>query len=476
MNLVMLVSDTFRWDYLGCYGNEWIQTPNLDGLAAEGVRYLRAFGEGLPTIQARRVLMTGRPVFPFRYRPQLGDTVQMHGWHPLFDEDVTLAEHLQGRGFMTCMVTDVYHMMKPGKNFHRGFDCWHWIRGQENDAYALRDAKRVADLIAQLPPSASPERVPWMVQHLVNRSKWQGEADTSVAQVMRTAADWIRDYTLSEPFFLYVDCFDPHEPWDPPLSDGQRYKSDFNGIDGILPAWELEALSEEEFANAKAAYAGEVTLVDRWIGHVLDALRESGKYDDTLIVFTSDHGTMMGEQGEVHKREDRLRNQVTQVPLIIRHPKGDGAGTTVDVFVQHQDIAPTALALLGVEPPERMTGCSVWPVGGELPRRDCIISGFGHFASVRTEKWNYITPWTQLPEGRQPRHELYDLEEDPAELHNVLDRHPQVAQQLRERLTRHIKEMAPLTDGRFQSAAPGSGRLSFDCVPLTGMEDDSAKV
>jgi len=476
VNLVMLVSDTFRWDYLGASGNDWIETPNLDRLAGESVRYTRAFGEGLPTIQARRVILTGRPIFPFRYRPQLGDSVQMHGWHPLYDEDVTVAEHLQQHGFVTCMVTDVYHMMKPGKNFHRGFDCWHWIRGQENDAFALRDRERVADLAARLPASANPDRISWVVQHLINRSQWQNDAETSVGQVGAKTADWIRDYTLDAPFFIYLDCFDPHEPWDPPLEDGRRYKADFNGIDGILPAWEAAALTDEEFANAKAAYAGEVTLVDRWIGQVLTALRETGRYDDTLILFTSDHGTMMGEQGEVHKREDRVRNQVTQVPLLIRHPDGTGAGQTVDAFVQHQDLVPTLLALLGIEPNERMTGANVWPVGNTPPERDTIVSGFGHFASVRTRKWNYVTPWTELPEGREPRHELYDLDADPEELTNVIDRHPDVVQRLREHLSAHIRAMAPLTDGRFQSAAPGSGRMSFDCVPLSGDEDDSAKV
>lgn len=472
MNLVMLVSDTFRWDYLGAYGNDRIETPFLDQLAAESVLYTSAFAEGLPTIQARRVIMTGRPVFPFKYRPQLSDAVQLQGWHPLFDEDVTVAEHLQKAGFVTSMVTDVYHMMKPGKNFHRGFECWHWIRGQENDFFSLRDPKRVADIAARLPKSADPSRVPWIIQHLVNRQKWTSDADTSVGQVCAKAAEWIEDYTLDRPFFLYVDCFDPHEPWDPPLADGRRYKPDFNGVDGILPAGEIGKLTDEEFANALAAYAGEVTLVDRWMGRVLKALKNAGFYDDTVILFTSDHGCMMGEQDELHKREDRLRNQVTQVPLLIRHPKGDLAGTRAEGFVQHQDLVPTALGLLGIEPHERMLGRNAWPAAGTQPP-DTIVSGFGHFACVRTARWNYITPWTQLPEGRAPRHELYDLEADPKELTNVLDRHPDVARRLRGFLTDHIKRLAPLTDGRFQSAAPGSGRMSFDCVSFG---DDPATI
>ena len=474
MNLVMLVSDTFRWDYLGAYGNDWIETPHLDRLAAESVRYTQAFAEGLPTIQARRTIMTGRPIFPFKYRPQLSDQVQLHGWHPLFDEDVTIAEHLREAGFTTCMVVDVYHMMKPGKNFHRGFDCWHWIRGQESDAFALRDEKRVADLVARMPASA--RRPPWMIQHLVNRAQWQSDADTSVAQVMQKAADWIADYTLEKPFFMYIDCFDPHEPWDPPMEDGQRYHAGYDGVSGLMPPGDATHLADGEFESVKAAYAGEVTLVDRWIGRVIRALKDAGKYDDTIIVFTSDHGCMMGEQNEIHKAEDRPRNQVTQLPLLIRHPKGDHAGEAVDGFVQHPDITPTALALLGIEPHERMLGQNVWPGAGYEPP-ETIVTAFGRFASVRTRRWNYIQPWTDLPEGRSPRHELYDLDADPQELSSVLADHRDVARDLQAFLGEHIQRMAPLTDGCFQKAAPGSGRLSIDCVALPeDIPDDPAKI
>ena len=149
MNLVIIVSDTFRWDYLGSYGNDWIETPNLDALAAESALFLDAYGEGLPTIPARRVIMTGRNIVPCEYRPQKSDSIQQHGWHPLYDEDVTLAEHLKEQGYFTAFFNDVYHLMKPGKNFHRGFDQWFWIRGQEGDPYAWPDRAQVEDLLAR---------------------------------------------------------------------------------------------------------------------------------------------------------------------------------------------------------------------------------------------------------------------------------------------------------------------------------------
>ena len=169
MNFLLIVSDTFRWDYIGCYGNEWIETPNLDRLAAESVVYLDAFAEGLPTLPARRAMITGRPISPMKYVPQHSDLVQTPGWHPLFDQDVTIAEWLKQQDYHTAMFTDVYHMFKPGKNFHRGFDKWDFIRGQEDDRHALRDKDAVIDLLRQTSADAegmSPDH--WVIQHLMN--------------------------------------------------------------------------------------------------------------------------------------------------------------------------------------------------------------------------------------------------------------------------------------------------------------------
>ena len=463
MNLVLICSDTFRADYLGAYGNEWIRTPHLDRLAEESARFVDAYGEGLPTLPARRVMLTGRPIFPFYHYRQQSDQVQLAGWHPLYDEDVTLAETLRAQGYTTCFVTDVYHMMKPGKNFHRGFDCWYWIRGQEADPYQIRDADAVRALLDEACPDMPEEqrRGHWIVQHLMNRKDWTSDADTLVAQVMTKAADWIRAYTeshLNALFFLYVDCFDPHEPWDPPEADARPYYEDYSGLEAIMPPGTKQNMTEEEFARVKAAYAGEVTLTDRWIGHLLDTLRELGLMDDTLVVFTSDHGTMMGEQDEIHKGEDRVRVQCTRVPLLIRHPKGEGAGHPVRGFVQHQDIMPTALKLLDAEIPERVQGADIWPMlcGEGGPTRERIFSPFGRYASVRTRRWNYVIPWAPLPEGRRARHELYDLEADPEELVNVLDRHPDVAEELRVALNEKIAARGADTRGSFGPGQPVS--------------------
>jgi len=467
MNLVIIVSDTFRWDYLGAYGNDWISTPNLDALAAESAVFLDAYAEGLPTLPARRVIMTGRNVFPFTYRPQASDMVQLEGWHPLYDEDVTLAEHLRQHGYYSCFVTDVYHMMKPGKNYHRGYDHWYWVRGQEDDPYALRDPVRVAELLEQARYGEGPIRErSWIIQHLMNRKDWESDADTSVARVMSHAASWIEDYSLDDPFFMYVDCFDPHEPWDPPVEDARRYDPEYSGLDGCIPPGNTSQMTERQVKNVLAAYAGEVTLVDRWIGHLLDTLRRKGVMDNTLVVFTSDHGCMLGEQGEMHKGATRLRNQCTRLPLFIRHPAGEAGGQKVSGFVQHQDIMPTVLSLMGLDVPDRCLGRNVWPqTQGQGNAPEYVVTAFGNHASIRTHKWNYVQPWKKGRRGGSGRYELYDLEADPQELTNVLDQHPDVGRELAAQLAEHLRRFQPLTGGSFQTPAEEGEEMSFDALP-----------
>jgi arylsulfatase A-like enzyme len=451
LSVLFICSDTFRWDYLGCYGNDWIHTPNLDALAREGVVFLDAFSEGLPTIPARRVMHTGRRIIPMRTVPQPSDMVQLPGWHPLYAEDVTLAEVLRDAGYVTSYVTDVYHVMKPGKNFHRGFEHWDWVRGVEDDPYHLRDVRQVEEMVAQATHwgNRPADKRHWIVQHLMGRKDWKSDADTLVGRVMTRAADWLRRYTLDEPFFLYVDCFDPHEPWDPPEHHARRYSPGYEGFWYCFPPGTSASMTPEQLENVRAAYAGEVTMVDEWIGHLLGALNDAGFMDETLIVFTSDHGTMMGEQGEIHKGPDRLRNQCTQVPLIIRHTEPEHVGQQVAGFVQHQDIMPTILGRLGIRGPDRMQGEDLWPLtaSGERSRRERVIQSFGQYACVRTAKWNYVGPWAPMPAGAPVREDLYDLEADPQELTNVIGDHLGVAGEFAEALREYTRAHGAETAG-----------------------------
>jgi arylsulfatase A-like enzyme len=463
MNVLVIVADTFRADYLGCAGNDWIHTPNLDALAADGVRFSEFYAEGLPTLPVRRVFYTGRTVFPFLYIPQKSDTVNLPGWHPLFDEDITMAEWLRDRGYTTGLISDVYHQMKPGKNFHRGFHSWQWIRGQENDPLVptpqgdrdISDFTRAENL-------DDPRFHRLMSQYLNNRSWWQSGEDHYAAQVMKAAADWITNYGHKGPWMLWVESFDPHEPWNPPKADADRYAPGYEGIEPIWARGSVDDYTEEQFQRIKALYAGEVTHVDRWCGHVFQALKGLNMWDDTIVVFTSDHGCMMGEQGQIHKGVNRIRHQVARCPLIVRHPDPSYAGTVVDGFVQHQDLMPTLLNLLDQPVPDRCDGENAWPlVTGEQEGdlRDTLILGFGWYASVRTHAWSYQAAWANPQGVEQHPPELYQLTEDPEEVDNVIADYPAVAQEMQEILDAHLEEKGrpegPIIDTDTPAAIPG---------------------
>ncbi|MCC6004827.1 MAG: sulfatase-like hydrolase/transferase, partial [Thermofilum sp.] len=133
-NVILVMTDSLRKDHVGCYGNSWIRTPNIDRFAKESVMYTKAYPESLPTIPVRRAVYTGKRVFPFeparRMRKGMPWIVNA-GWQPLSDEDVTLSEVFKAAGYRTALIGDNYHLFEPGMNFNRGFDEWIFIRGQE---------------------------------------------------------------------------------------------------------------------------------------------------------------------------------------------------------------------------------------------------------------------------------------------------------------------------------------------------------
>ncbi|MCC6445671.1 MAG: hypothetical protein IT210_19730 [Armatimonadetes bacterium] len=138
---------------------------------------------------------------------------------------------------MTGLISDIYHMMKPGKNFHRGFHSWEWIRGQECDPFVPTSVSNL-DLSRYMRRNL-PENGPFRLmfaQYLNNRAWWRSEFDHYAAQVMRCAAGWLKRYSHRKPWMLWVDPFDPHEPRDPPAEYVSAYSPEYEGIDPIRPS------------------------------------------------------------------------------------------------------------------------------------------------------------------------------------------------------------------------------------------------
>lgn len=448
LNLIHIGVDTWGTNWLGCYGAQQIRTPAVDKLARRSAVFADMYPEVLPTIPCRRSIYTGRRIFPADLIQQPDDQVKIRGWHQMYAEDVTISETLKASGYTTAIVSDLYHQFKPDKNFHRGFDSWEWIRGQESDRLASGPKRsiNVQDYLHRTQPAGARGGV---MQYLLNRRKWKTEDDWLAARVFRRAGEWLEDNVEeNQPFYLHIESFSPHEFWDPPERFYREYmKSDYRGPRLISPPQVTKDMSPVEVEHVRALYAGLAAFVDHCISGFLEKAEAMGLMKNTVIVFVADHGTMMGERGQLHKGENRIRTQVTHVPLAIYHPQKQWDGRRVRGFVQHTDIMPTVLDLLGVKIPSRVTGENLATLleKREDSRRDTIVTGWGEHAAIRNPEWLYITRWSPGP----PFEELYDVRKDPEELKNVAESHPAVVKQLRDELKRSIDGGWEVTRGTF---------------------------
>jgi arylsulfatase A-like enzyme len=462
LNLIVLVSDTFRADNLEAYGSQWVQTPYLNQFAKESILFEDFYPEGLPTIPLRRQLYTGRRIFPTHFYFQQ-DSVKIPGWHELFLEDVTLAETLQAAGYATALIADLPHLFKPGRNFHRGFTDWEWIRGQEIDFYAQAPRKspdfsglfpaEYLQQVATASGSAANNRVflDFLNQYEANRKKWLKRAPSIVEATATSAIDWLKQNHDQAPFYLHVEAFDPHEPWDPPEPFLAKYLKKKTGHSWPEPPYLNVKVPDEGVERLRANYAGEASNVDYWYGKVLATIKALGLYDNSVVVFLADHGALLNEQGQWVKGPEKLRKQVTHVPLLVHVPDHAFAGKRVSGFAQTADIVPTVLGRLNLKPSQRVTGEDLWPyvTGEKSNRRESVVSSYGYIASVRTHEWNYSAIWDKAKYQGKYAAQLYDLKNDPEELHTVADANPKVIADLQAKLDQYLESGRDLTNGSF---------------------------
>ena len=217
MKAIVVILDSLRRDHVGCYGADSIHTPALDQFSGEAIRFTNPKPEALATLQTRRAVHTGDRVFPFGdHHSYKGDINRAPGWGPHTETVVTMAEIARHGGYHTGLITDTYHQFKPSMNFHRGFDQFHWIRGQENDHWGsvqLIDRETVEG--HSYPAQHNEERRIRFRRYLANVSRRHYEADYFAPQVFSEAMRFVED-NRDHDFLLVVDSFDPHEPWDPP--------------------------------------------------------------------------------------------------------------------------------------------------------------------------------------------------------------------------------------------------------------------
>jgi arylsulfatase A-like enzyme len=341
MNILMVVVDTLRYDYLGAYGNDWIETPNMDRLASQSWVFDYNFAHSYPTIPHRTDVLTGQYGDPF------------HAWMPLRHDRVTFPQEMGKAGFCTQLIHDTPHLVSGGQNFDWPFHFWTSIRGAGVDRPWMDSPAHWPENWARDPlfDFVDDERLAtWRdVTYIRANHRRREDAEWNCAKLFRTAAEWLRQNGSLDDFLLWVDSFDPHEPWDSPPEFVLKYDRR-PGYDGRLDPRSFigrndEQMSEEAKSHVAAQYAAKVTWVDRWLGELMSALEETGLAKSTAVLFTADHGTNVGERGRFGKGFP-VREQEAHTPLMLRVP-GDRGGRS-DVIVQPQDIYATVMGLAGL--------------------------------------------------------------------------------------------------------------------------------
>ena len=448
MNVIWIVSDTFRRDHVGAYGNPRIRTPSLDTLAAGSVRFDAHYSAGFPTMPTRADHQTGRWTMSFM------------GWEPLPSGVTTLAEILAGHGLHTAASVDTPYYLRDGMNYDRGFQSFFMNIGQ--------------DSLWSLIPEPG-----YHHEALDVRDAWRSEADRNAPKTFMSAIQWLERH-YKEDFFLYVDTWDPHEPWDAPAYYTELYMPDYDG-ELVLPLYgnwhDMPGYQESQLRKAHATYCGEITMVDTWVGFLLKSVQNMGIEDRTIVIFTTDHGFYFGEHGGLFGKmssdkypDGTLRpydeigsmwsysplfEELVHLPLLVRAPGvSPGAYSGLSSAI---DVMPTVLDLLGLDIPDFVQGRSLAPAMRDRSRsgREYTISSLP-FANpgdpvrsvdnfLRDLKDPSVTTvtagqWSLLYSPDPGVSQLYNLESDPHQNDNVIGRHMDVAGELHRLLVEFMRE------------------------------------
>ena len=448
MNVIWIVSDTFRRDHIGAYGNSWIHTPAIDGLATGAVRFDAHYSAGFPTMPTRADHQTGRWTMSFM------------GWQPLPAGVTTLAEILAREGIHTAASVDTPYYLRDGMNYDRGFQSFFFNSGQ--------------DTLWSLIPEPG-----YHHEALDVRNAWRSEADRNAPKTFMTAIRWLERH-YKEDFFLLVDTWDPHEPWDAPPYYTELYMPEYDG-ELVLPLYgnwhDVPGYEEAQMLKGHATYCGEITMVDTWLGFLLRSVENMGLAGKTVVIFTSDHGFYFGEHGGLFGKmssdkhpDGTLRTydeagsqwsysplfeEIVHLPLLIRAPgMKPGAYSGLSSAV---DVMPTVLDLLGLDIPPFVQGRSLAPamrdasvsgreyVVSSLPFAnpgDPVLSVDNFLRDLQVSPVTTVTSgdWSLLYSQEPGVSQLYNLKSDPRQIDNVIEKHMDIAGEMHGLLVEFMRE------------------------------------
>jgi arylsulfatase A-like enzyme len=431
-NVLVVIVDSLRADAVY---DGWIRTPNIDALARQGLRFTDAYPEAMPTVPARNSILSGRRVFPFRGWHDHRGLIQAPGWAPLGNVDRALPAVLRRAGYWTAYVTDnpFLGFSRPYGPLRRSVNRFVRTGGQIG---GLKPVSSVPDRILNhwLHPASYDAKTRLRVgYYLANSRFWEDPRKTYAGRVFRHAMNVLDDAAEKRPFALFVDTYEPHEPWTPPPKFLSMYGNpDWRGPEPAMPRYGRASnwLGADErgpvLQRIRDLYSAEVTMTDLWLGRLLDRLEGMDLERETVILLVSDHGVLLGEHGWTGKVQTALYPALINVPFIVVDPRRRHAGRKSDFFASTHDVARTVLSMAGLRVPEAMTGADLSRVfeGRPLPERPYAYGGYSDSFFIRTDRWAL---WAY---NRPSRFRLFDLKADPGQNNDVAERHPGVVREL----------------------------------------------
>jgi arylsulfatase A-like enzyme len=449
-NLLLVIVDSVRADHLGSYGRKHAHTPNLDALARESLRFTSVYPEAFPTGPARATIYGGRRIFPFAdWRAPPPDMPVTPGWQAIPAQN--LVTTLRAAGWFTALAVDTpWVLVGSQKPFQTALHRYVPIHGQTGTVTKPASLISDAELARWVPPkiidSSSAVK---MRQYLANQLGRRSEADWLPAKVFTAGMRLLEEADRQrKPFALMLDCFDPHEPWDPPdkyvkLHGGSTSRA-WNPGTVLNGTTATNGLAPEDVAQMKALYRAELSMADHWFGNFMQRLHELRLERETLVLFLSDHGFLLGERGYVAKMATQCHPELIHVPLMMRDPEGRGAGRTTDYFTQTQDVATTLLHAGTVRRPDFMDGQNLLPLldgwRGErrLKRRAYVTGAYSSIVFARDRRWSY------MGDNQNAEPQLFDHHRDPRELDDLAVRRPAQTRRMYERMVVHDNGGKPL--------------------------------
>lgn len=369
MKTILLLFDTLNRKMLEPYGCDWVKTPNFARLAQKSVTFDTCYVGSLPCMPARRELHTGR--YNFLHR----------SWSPLEPFDDSMPEILKNSSVYTHLISDHQHYWEDGGcNYHNRYNTWEIVRGQEGDCWKAS----VED------PEIPEHRGRMWRQDVINRRYIKSEEDFPVAQVFDLGLKFLQENKDSDNWFLHMETFDPHEPFNAPQRFRDLYPHDYDGPHFDWPDYRNVTESKSEVDHCRYEYAALLSTCDAYLGKLLDYMDENKMWDDTALIVCTDHGFLLGEHDSWAKCVHPMYEEIAHTPFFVWDPRLGIKNERRKALVQTIDIAPTVLDMFNIAPTPDMQGHNLKTVlQNDTSVRDYALFGL-HGAQVNITDGRYV--------------------------------------------------------------------------------------